>query len=109
MSRTAKLVGMVLRISDDPGRPGRIADTVDAASQDAEALLEAGFRTVMVPNLASPSPWRHETVEDAAAAGVLLGRPTERLPGAEWGLNLPSDDPEASIAIAHEPAPRSSG
>lgn len=32
---------------------------------------------------------------------ALLGRLTERFPEAEWGLNLPSDDPEASIAIAH--------
>lgn len=103
MSRATKLVGMVqfFGFPHDPGGPGRIADTLDAASQDAEALLETGFRTVMVQNLASRSLWRHETVEEVAAAGALLGRLTERFPEAEWGLNLPSDDPEASIAIAH--------
>jgi len=85
----------------DPDGPGRIADTLDAASKDAEVLLEAGFRTLMVQNLANRSPWRRETVEEVAAMSALLGRLTERFPEAEWGLNLPSDDPEASIAIAH--------
>lgn len=103
MSQTSKLVGMVqfLGFPHDPDGPGRIADTLDAASQDAEALLEAGFRTLMVQNLANRSPWRRETVEEVAAISALLGRLTDRFPEAEWGLNLPSDDPEASIAIAH--------
>ncbi len=103
MSQTTKLVGMVqfLGFPHDPGGPGRIADTLDAASQDADALLEAGFRTMMVQNLATRSPWRRETVEEVAALGVLLGRLSERFPEAAWGLNLPSDDPEASIALAH--------
>ena len=103
MSHTTKLVGMVqfLGFPHDPGGPVRSADTLDAASHDTEILLEAGFRTVMVQNLANRSPWRHETVEEVAAFGALLGRLTERFPEAEWGLNLPSDDPEASIAIAH--------
>ena len=103
MSGSTKLVGMVqfLGFPHDPDGPGRITDTLDAAAKDAEALLEAGFRTLMVQNLANRSPWRRETVEELAAMSALLGRLTERFPEAEWGLNLPSDDPEASIAIAH--------
>ena len=49
-----------------------------------DALLEAGFRTMMVQNLATRSPWRRETVEEVAALGVLLGRLSERFPEAAW-------------------------
>lgn len=103
MSSSTKLVGMVqfTGFPHDPGGPSRIADTVDAATHDAETLLAAGFRTLMVQNLSTRSPWRRETVEEIAAMSALLGRLTARFPEAEWGLNLPSDDPEASIAIAH--------
>jgi membrane complex biogenesis BtpA family protein len=103
VSQPTKVVGMVqfFGFPHDPGGPGRSAVTLDAVSHDTETLLEAGFRTVMIQNLASRSPWRRETVEEVAALGALLGRLTERFPEAEWGLNLPSDDPEASIAIAH--------
>ena len=103
MTQPNRLVGMVQfpGFPHDPGGPARMADTLDAASKDAETLLESGFRTLMVQNLANRSPWRRETVQEVAAIGALLGRLTERFPNATWGLNLPSDDPEASIAIAH--------
>lgn len=103
MNEADKLVGMVQfpGFPHDPGGPARFADAFDAASADAKALVEAGFQKLMVQNLATRSPWRHETVEEVAALGVLVGRLTERFPEAEWGLNLPSDDPKASIAIAH--------
>ena len=103
MSEPNGLVGMVQfpGFPHDPGGPARMADTLDAASKDAEVLIDAGFATLMLQNLATRSPWRRETVEEVAALGALLGRLTERFPNAAWGLNLPSDDPEASIAIAH--------
>lgn len=97
------LVGMVQfpGFPHDPGGPARLTDTLDAASNDAEALIDAGFATLMIQNLATRSPWRRETLQEVAALGALLGRLMERFPDATWGLNLPSDDPEASIAIAH--------
>jgi len=103
MSEPNGLVAMVQfpGFPHDPGGPARMADTLDAASKDAEALIDAGFATLMIQNLATRSPWRQETVQEVAALGALLGRLTERFPDAAWGLNLPSDDPEASIAIAH--------
>ena len=103
MSSATKLVGMVqfTGFPHDPGGPGHVTDTIDAATRDSEALLEAGFRTLMVQNLSTRSPWRSETIEEVAAMSAMLGRLTVRFPEAEWGLNLPSDDPAASIAIAH--------
>ncbi len=103
MSSATKLVGMVqfMGFPHDPGGPSHVTDTIDAATRDSEVLLEAGFRTLMVQNLSTLSPWRLETVEEVAAMSALLGRLTGRFPEAEWGLNLPSDDPAASIAIAH--------
>jgi membrane complex biogenesis BtpA family protein len=102
MSEAARLVGMVqfLGFPHDPGGPVRAIDTLDGATRDAEALLETGFQTLMLQNLANRSPWRHETIEEVAAFAALLGRLSERLPEVTWGLNLPCDDPEASIAIA---------
>jgi uncharacterized protein len=103
MNHPTKLVGMVQfpGFSHDPGGPARLRCALDRASEDAAVLLAAGFERLMLQNLGTRSPWRRETVEEVAAMASLLGRLKERFPEAAWGLNLPSDDPEASIAIAH--------
>jgi uncharacterized protein len=103
MSGRIGLVGMVQfpGFPHDPGGPASGSETLDRCSRDAEVLLGTGFRTLMLQNLATRSPWRHETTAEVAAMAALLGRLAERFPEPRWGLNLPSDDPGASLAIAY--------
>ncbi len=98
-----RLIGMIQfpGFPHDPGGMASVAAVVDRCARDADVLLEAGFRTLMVQNLATCSPWRHETVAETASVAALLGRLVQRFPEPVWGLNLPSDDPEASLAIAY--------
>jgi uncharacterized protein len=103
MTARNRLIGMIQfpGFPHDPGGMASVAAVVDRCARDADVLLEAGFRTLMVQNLATCSPWRHETTAETASVAALLGRLVERYPEPVWGLNLPSDDPEASLAIAY--------
>jgi membrane complex biogenesis BtpA family protein len=98
-----RLIGMIQfpGFPHDPGGMASVAAVVDRCTRDADVLQEAGFRTLMVQNLATCSPWRHETTAETASVAALLGRLVLRFPEPVWGLNLPSDDPEASLAIAY--------
>jgi membrane complex biogenesis BtpA family protein len=103
MTARDRLIGMIQfpGFPHDPGGMASVGAVVDRCARDTDILLEAGFRTLMIQNLATCSPWRHETTAETASVAALLGRLVERYPEPVWGLNLPSDDPEASLAIAY--------
>src|SRR5258706_391383 len=80
MTARNRLVGMIQfpGFPHDPGGMASVAAVVDRCARDADVLLEAGFRTLMVQNLATGSPWRHETTAETASLAPLLVRLVER-------------------------------
>jgi len=85
----------------DPGSSNSISFIADAVLEDAQGLARVGYTSVMVQNLGSRSPWRAESAEELAAMSALTAMVRHEVPDIQLGLNLPSDDPVASIAAAY--------
>jgi membrane complex biogenesis BtpA family protein len=85
----------------DPGGAPSLATITDAIEADALLLVGLGYDSVMLQNLGSRSPWRAESPHELAAMTALAARVRCALPAIRLGLNLPSDDPVATIAAAY--------
>jgi membrane complex biogenesis BtpA family protein len=102
-SPSSNLVGMVHLAGwpHDAGGEATIGAVVDDAMMDTTRLVDAGFTSIMVQNLGSRSSWRAETPHEIACLTMLMTRLRHEHPHIRFGLNMPSDDPSASLAVAY--------
>jgi membrane complex biogenesis BtpA family protein len=98
-----ELVGMVHLAGwpHDAGGEATMKAVVEHASIDTGILVDAGFHSIMIQNLGSRSSWRAETHHEVACLSMLLTSLRHAHPQVRFGLNLPSDDPRATLAVAY--------
>jgi membrane complex biogenesis BtpA family protein len=98
-----EVVGMVHLAGwpHDAGGEASIRAVVQHAAIDTGTLVDAGFTSIMVQNLGSRASWRAETPHEIACLTMLLTTLRQSHPQVSFGLNLPSDDPLATLAVAH--------
>jgi membrane complex biogenesis BtpA family protein len=85
-----------------PGFGGSMAAVVDAATEDARALLAGGIDGLILENMGD-APFFTSSVpeETVAAIARVAGEVRRAAPGAPFGVNVLRNAARASLAIAH--------
>jgi len=96
------LIGMV-HLRPLPGAPAHVsmADVLDAARRDADALTAAGFDALIIENFGDVPFFPGDVPAETIAAMSAAAMEVRRVTGLPLGINVLRNDAHAALAIAH--------